>query len=112
MTTQAIATAAGGVVLSGSSSANVSAIMASLANGEFIAASALSGIVNFTATGVEILGEDWSIVAEGDETWSVASEGTEVWTVVSEGGESWTQVSEGNETWSVVSEGNENWNRQ
>jgi hypothetical protein len=92
MTTQAISTAAGGVVLSGSSSANVSAIMTSLANGEFIGSSSLSGIVNFTATGVEILGEDWSIVAEGNEDW--------------------VDASEGNETWSVVSEGNENWNRQ
>ena len=44
ITTEATATASGGVLLSGRASADVLATMASLANGEFIGSSVLSGI--------------------------------------------------------------------
>lgn len=105
-------TAAGGIVVSANASAATQAIVSAVANGEFVGEALLASVVNFTETGVEILGEDWSIVAEGGETWSVTSEGGEVWSVVSEGSESWTEVSRGTESWTVVSEGSESWNIQ
>jgi hypothetical protein len=82
-------TAAGGVLATGSATLATQALMSSVATGEFVGAAALSALVTFTETDVEILGEDWSIVTEEGETWSEVSEGTEIWTVVSEGSESW-----------------------
>lgn len=105
-------TAAGGIVVSATATPATQALMDAAATGEFIGAAALSTVVTFTETDVEILGEDWSIVSEGSETWSVVSEGSEVWSVVTEGSEVWTEVSRGTETWSVQSEGSESWNEQ
>lgn len=82
-------TAAGGILATGSATPETQALMDVVATGEFIGAAALSAIVTFTKTDVEILGEDWSIVSEDGETWTEVSEGTEIWTVVSEGSESW-----------------------
>jgi hypothetical protein len=105
-------TARGGIVATGASQVNVSAIVDAIGNGVFDGKSALSAFVNFGETDVEILGEDWSIIEEDGEVWSVTAEGDETWTLVAEGSESWSTVASDNETWSVVSEGNGDWNRQ
>jgi hypothetical protein len=82
-------TAAGGIVVSATATPATQALINAVVTGEFIGAASLSSVVTFTETDVEILGENWSIVGEGDETWTEISEGTEIWTVVSEGSESW-----------------------
>jgi hypothetical protein len=84
--------AKGGVLLAGNATMQTQAIMEATAFGIFDAQSIMSSFVIFTETGVEILGEEWSIVSEGSESWG--------------------DVVEGSETWSVVSEGSEDWNRQ
>jgi hypothetical protein len=83
--------AEGGVLLSGNATMQTQAIMEATAFGIFDAQSIMSSFVIFTETGVEILGEEWSIIPEGSESWDNVIEGSEVWSVVSEGSEDWNE---------------------
>lgn len=60
----------------------------------------------------EILGEKWTVTADGTETWATTAAGSEVWTNTTDGTETWTDATVGAEVWTDTTDGTENWYRQ
>ena len=60
----------------------------------------------------EILGEKWTVTADGTETWATTAAGSEVWTNITDGTETWTDATVGAEVWTDTTDGTENWYRQ
>ena len=93
-------TASVATTASGNATANFLVFI--VGNGDVIATqvSANNYTANFVATGdssvtglalAKIVGEDWTVIADGSETWTLQDIGSEVWTTQNVGSEVWLQ---------------------
>ena len=98
-------------VLSDSASVDVSISATSGTSVIFVIVGASTFDVAVEAIG-EILGEKWTVTADGTETWATTAAGSEVWTNTTDGTETWTDATVGAEVWTDTTDGTENWYRQ